>query len=117
DPVLKLMSKRLDGADDGPGRRVAQAAVGAPIYIGADIEQQVYIAGLAAAGGDPVQDLEDPARSLSAGRALAARLVRVELRRALHQQNNVGPLVKDHKTAGAEQRAVGRAALVVQVDV
>src|SRR5579884_721170 len=117
DPVFKFGAEALDGRDDGPGRRVAQAAVGTPVNLAADVEQQVNVAGLPAAGGDAVEYLIHPARAFAAGRALPTGLVHVELGGALHQQHDIRLIVENHEAAGAEQRAVGLAAFIIEINV
>src|SRR5436309_698662 len=74
-PVLEVARDRIDG-------EVAQRTERAPENLAANRLEQLDVALLPMTVFDPLQDLHHPARALATRRALAARLVLVELRRA-----------------------------------
>ncbi len=63
---------------------------------------------------DLLQELHHPARSLAARRALAARLVHVELRRPQRELHHAAAVVDDDERRGAEERARGLDRVVVE---
>ena len=77
---------------------------------GADVEQQVEVLGPAQAVRHAVQHLLDPAGALAARRALAARLVREELREPPRDEQRVGGLVEHHDRARSRASRRGSAA-------
>ena len=68
----------------------------------------------AVAALEPLEDLHHPVGALAARRALAARLVRVELGPAQHRAHDAGGLVEALQRLGAEHRAGRADALEVQ---
>src|SRR2546423_370118 len=82
--VLPLVAPLADRARDAARRRVAERAErhfvrrteADPVR---DREERVDVLAVGLAVDDPLGQLDDPARALAAGRALAARLVVVEL--------------------------------------
>ena len=84
----------MPGGHDEAGREVV-----------AEPEQQVEVLGAAVAVRHPVEHLLDPARALTARRALAARLVGEELGDAPRDQQRVDGLVEHHDRPGAEHRS------------
>src|SRR6185437_3824744 len=98
--VPEVLDRRLDRAD----RAVAERAERPPEDVVADVQQllQVFLAALAVF--QPVQHPDHPERPLPAGRALAARLVLVELGPPQGGPDHAGGLVEDLQGPGAEQR-------------
>src|SRR5215204_2270030 len=78
DVVLELRPEVLQGGGDRAGRAVAERAERPAEDVVAGVQQGVQVLGGALAGQDPAQHLDHPVRPLTAGRALAAGLVRVE---------------------------------------
>src|SRR3954468_22187480 len=74
-PLLQVARDRVDGEVAERAERLAEDPR-------ADRLEQLDVRELAVAALELLQDLHHPARSLAARRALAARLVHVELRRA-----------------------------------
>src|SRR5437763_4799174 len=70
-----------------------------------------------AAGLEALEDLNHPVRALPARRALAAGLVRVELRPAKYRADDAGRLVEDLQRLGAEHRPRRTDGLVVECDI
>src|SRR6266576_3126320 len=76
-------------AEHRPGGRLAERADGVAGDAVRDIGQQLDVAGLALAARQAVAYARQPAGGLAARRALAARLVRVELHDAPAQRDDV----------------------------
>src|SRR5207248_5992987 len=72
------------------------------------VEQRVDVLRVPLAGLEPAQDLHHPVGPLPAWRALAARLVRVELGPAQDRADDTCRVVEDLQRLGAEHRS-GRA--------
>src|SRR5438067_9744326 len=104
DMRLELVAELVDVAGDRHRGRVAERAEALAEDAVADVEQQVELALLCAPVLDLVQELHHPARPLAARRALAARLVHVELRDAEPELNHAGPVVDHDHGARAEHR-------------
>ena len=101
--LAEVLQRRRDRA----GRAVAQGAERPAEDVVADVEQRVSrsLLGRPARVSSRAQDLHEPVGALAARRALAARLVRVELRPAQHRAHHAGRLVEDLQRLGAEHRA------------
>src|SRR5215813_12703063 len=99
-----LIPEVLDRRGDWGDRAVAQRAERPAEDVVADVQQllQVFLAALAVL--QPVQDPDHPERPLPAGRALAARLVLVELGPPQGGPDRAGGFVEDLQCPGAEQR-------------
>src|SRR5690242_19980367 len=99
-----LVPEVLDRRGDRADRAVAERAERAAEDVVADVQQllQVFLAALAVF--QPVQHPDHPERPLPAGRALAARLVLVELGPPQGGPDHAGGLVEDLQCPGAEQR-------------
>src|SRR5436190_24378369 len=80
DVLLELAAELVDVAGHRDRGRLAERAEALAVDAVAHVEQQVELVLLRLAGFEAAQDLRHPARSLAARRALAARLVLVELR-------------------------------------
>src|SRR5689334_748521 len=98
--VPEVLDRRLDRAD----RAVAERAERPPEDVVADVQQllQVFLAALAVF--QPVQHPDHPERPLPAGRALAARLVLVELGPPQSGTHHASGFVENLQRPGAEQR-------------
>src|SRR5262249_51973992 len=107
----------LDRGDDRGDRAVAQRAERPAEDVVADVEQflQVFLAALAVL--EPLEDADHPERPFPAGRALAARLVLVELGPPQRGPDHAGGLVEDLQRPGAEQRPGRGHRLEVERDV
>src|SRR5258705_11197364 len=80
DQGLELLAELLDVADVRADRAVVEGADGGAGPALGHVQDRVEVLLAALAGHDPVRHLVDPAGGLAAGRALTARLVRVEAR-------------------------------------
>src|SRR5512142_743652 len=97
DVVLELVAVGLHEGAHGHRRGVSEGADGAPLDVVREVEQQVQVLLAALARLDAVDDAVEPARALAAGRALAARLLEVEVGEALGRLHHAGVLVHhDH---------------------
>src|SRR5919201_1127295 len=108
DVTLELVAEAIDVARDGHRRRVAQRAQAMAEDSVADVEQQIELALLGPPVLDLAQQLHHPTRALAAGRALAARLVHVELGDTQAELHHAASIVDDDHGARAEHRADGR---------
>src|SRR5215207_5759270 len=79
DVLLVLGAELFDRRDHGAGRKVAEGAQDLAADLARQRQQQIQVAGHAAAGLDARQNLEQPRCALAARRALPARLVAEEL--------------------------------------
>src|SRR5262245_14143309 len=95
DVRLELGAELAQVALHGIDREVAERAEGTTEDAVADVVEQVEVGVLAAALLDLLEQLHEPARPLAARRALAARLVHVELLRAQRELHHAAALV-DH---------------------
>src|SRR4051794_16996443 len=102
--VAEVPDRALDRAHRAVGKRAERAAED----VVALVEQQVEVTLLADALLELGEHLHQPPGALTARRALAARLVLVELGPAQGRPHHAGGLVEDLERAGAEHRA-GRA--------
>ena len=76
-----------------------------PAMLFADADQQVDVAHLPFAALDPGQDLVQPVAPFAARRALAARLVLVEVQQVLRRPHHAGRLVHHDDAGRAEHRS------------
>ncbi len=104
DALLDHMAKMADQALHRPGGGVAQRADGVAFDLMADIEQHIDLALLGLALGHALEHPPHPARALAAGRALAARLMLVEIGEPRDGADDVGRLVHDDHRRGTEAR-------------
>ena len=112
-----LVAEVLDRARDRAGRAVTQGAERAAQDVVALVEQEVEVGLAADALLEVGQGLHQPPGALAARRALAARLVLVELGPAQHRPDHAGGLVEDLQGAGAEHRPGRADRLEVEGDV
>src|SRR5262245_65419444 len=91
-----------DQALDRPGGRVAERADGMAFDLVADIEQHIDLALLSLAPGHALEHAPHPPRSFAARRALAARLMLVEIRQAGDSADDVGRFVHDDHARGSK---------------
>src|SRR3954447_11837004 len=103
--VDELVPEELDARDDRAGRAVAQGAERTTEDVVAGVEQRLDVLLGADAGLQPLQDLDHPVGPLAARGALAAGLVRVELREPQARLDHADGVVHDHQGGGAEQGA------------
>src|SRR5580704_15242329 len=98
----ELVPEVLDARYDRADRAVAQGAERPAEDVVADVEElfQVFLGAVAVF--QPFQHLDHPERALPARRALAARLVLVELGPAQYRADHAGGLVEDLQRPGAE---------------
>src|SRR3989440_1838455 len=109
-----LVPEVLDRGGDRADRAVAERAERPAEDVVADVQQllQVLLAALAVL--QPVEHADHPERPLPAGRALAARLVLVELGPPQHGTDHARGLVEDLQCPRAEQRPGRRHLLEVE---
>ena len=93
--ALVLVAELRDVARDGHRRGVAERAEALAEDPVADVEEQVELALLGATLLDPAEDVDLPADALAARRALAARLLLVELRDAQAELHHAAAVVDD----------------------
>lgn len=101
-PRLKLRPEVPDQTLDGPGEGLAEGADGVALNLLGELLHHVDLALARGAGLEAVHDLLGPLGALTAGRALAARLVVVELAQAGDGADDVGRLVHDDDGSGTE---------------
>src|SRR5271165_1318676 len=109
-----LVPEVLDDGGNRRGRGVAERAERAADDVVADVEQLVQVFAGAVAVLEPLDHPDHPVGALPARRALAARLVLVELRPAERGAQRARGLVEDLQRPGAEQRPGGGHRLEVQ---
>src|SRR5689334_4078861 len=97
-PLLQVARDRVYG-------EVAERAERAAEDARADVVEQVEIGELRLARLDLLEQLHHPTRAFAARRALAARLVHIELRRAQRELHHAAAVVDDDQRRGAEERA------------
>ena len=90
----ELGPELLDVAGNGDRRRLAERAQALAVDPVAHVEEKVELGLLRLARLEPAQDLRHPARALPARRALAARLVLVELRDADAELHHAAAVVE-----------------------
>src|SRR4051812_38803345 len=115
----ELGPELLDIAGNGDRRRLAERAQALAVDPVADVEEEVELGLQRLARLEPAQDLRHPARPLPARRALAARLVLVELGDADAELHHAAAVV-EHNHAGRSHRRVQlqqRVEVVADVDL
>src|SRR5687767_4884922 len=117
DVELELVAEQLDVGHDGHGGRVAERAERLAEDHVADVPQLVDLGKPALAVLELGEDVLHPVRALAAGRALAARLVAVELRHVERQVDHAHLVVDEDAAARADHRAGGGDRFVVERDV
>ena len=105
--LFELAAEVVDVAADGHRAGVTEHAEAVALDPVADLEQQVDLLERAEAGLLLAQQLGNPACALAARRALAARLVHVELGGPKREAHHAGAVVDDDHGAGAGHRAGG----------
>src|ERR1700704_6763840 len=105
DQGLELLTELLDVADVGADRAVVEGADGGAGAALGHVQDRVEVLLAALPLHDPVAHLVDPAGGLAAGRALAARLVRVEARHHHESLRDRDRLVHHDHTPGADHAA------------
>src|SRR4029078_12592996 len=100
-----LVAEVLDRRRDRRSRPGAEGAERATEDVVTEVDQGLEVGLLALAVLEALQGLHEPPGALAARRALAARLVLVELGPAEHRADHTGGLVEDLQGAGAEHRA------------
>ncbi len=105
DVRLVLGAEVLDRRQRRRRRGVAERAQRLADDVVADADQQVDVAHLPFAVLDPRQDLVEPVAAFAARRALAARLVLVEVQQVRRRPHHAGRLVHDDDAGRAEHRA------------
>src|SRR5580765_791934 len=106
----ELGSELLDIAGNGDRRRLAERAQALAVDPVADVEEKVELGLLRLARLEPAQDLRHPARAFPTRRALAARLVLVELRDADAELHHAAAVVerddpgRSHRSVQLEKR-------------
>ena len=105
DVRLELRPVLLEVARDRVHGEVAERAQRLPEHAVADLIQEIEVRALAAALLELRQDLHQPAGADAARRALAARLVHVELLRSERELHHAAAVVDDDDRRRAEERA------------
>lgn len=114
---LKLRSEVADETLDGPGSGVTQSANGVAFNLLGKLPKHVDFTGTSLAVLESVHDLQEPGGALSAGCALTAGLVLIEVRETLNGADNVGALVQDNDGSGTQTRLVVLKIVVVHENV
>src|SRR5664280_773634 len=78
-PRLKLLAEVLYGRGDTAGRTVAERAERAKQDVAADVQELVDVVLRSLTMLESLHDLFEPERALTTGRALAARLMGIEV--------------------------------------
>src|SRR5262249_27281025 len=102
----ELVAELRHAAGEGHRRRVAEHAEALADDPVADVEHDLEVVLRGGPVLDRAQDLHEPARADAARRALAARLVHVELRDAERELDHAGSIVDRAHDAGADEEAV-----------
>src|SRR6266511_2761323 len=113
DVLVELCTEVLKGRDDRAGGAVAEGTEGTAEDRVTDVRQRVHVLAAALAALQPGEDLPHPVGALAAGRALAARLVRVEPGEVQAGADDADVLREHDERAGAEQAAGALDALEV----
>src|SRR4029453_7507500 len=100
DVTVKLVPELLRVARDAPDREIAECAERLALDSVADVDEEIEVVLRSVSSLDLLQQLDEPARPLPAGRALAARLVHVELLRSQGELHHAGALVDDDDRRG-----------------
>ena len=99
--ITEMLGKAADGEDGGIGKGADSAAC----HLVADGIQQIQVFHAAFAFHDAVDDAVKPARTFSARRTLAARLVVVEVASDAQGFDHAHVFVHDDNRAGTQHRA------------
>ena len=113
----ELGAELVDVARDRDRRRLAERAQALAVDPVAHVQQQVELGLLRLAGLEPAQDLRHPARPFAARRALAARLVLVELRDADAELHHAAAVVERDDARRAHRRVQLQQRVEVVADV
>src|SRR5712671_3790498 len=117
DVLEELVLELFHEAPGGPRRGVSQGADGVALDVVGDGEENPQIPLGPLARLDLPEEPLQPTRSLAAGGALAARLVREETRRDPRRAHHADRVVHDDRGPGAEERARARQRVEVHGDV
>ena len=99
-----FVAEELDRRRDRARRAIAQGAERLTENRIGDVQQLVQVFGSAVTGFQAVVDLTQPERALAAWRALAARLVLVEVDPPADRAHHAGGLVENLQRLGAQHR-------------
>ena len=97
----EVLERRQHRGDRGVAERAERLAGD----VAGNARQQIEIAHLPFATLDPGQNLVEPVGAFAARRALAARLVPVEVQEVLRQPHHAGRIVEHDDAGGPEQRS------------
>ncbi len=109
-----LVAEVLQRRHDRAGRAVTERTERLAEDRVRDVEQLLEVLHTALAALEALEDLHEPVGALTARGALAAGLVRVELRPAQHHPHDARRLVEDLQRLGAEHGSCTRHPLVVE---
>src|SRR3954452_20369162 len=112
--VDELVPEVLDPGDDRAGRAVTESTERPSEDVVAGVEQGLDVLLGADPGLQALEDLDHPIRPLATRRAIAARLVRVELGEAQTGPHHADRVVHDQQRGRAEQRTSGLHTLEVE---
>ena len=76
-----------------------------PAMLAEMLDEQIEVAHLPVAPLDPAKNFVQPVRAFTAGRALAARLVTVEVQQVLGEPHHAGRVVEHDDAGRSEQRS------------
>src|SRR3546814_19784833 len=93
DTAFDFRAEMLDQPLDRPCGGVAERTDGAAFDLLGDVEQSVDLADVGVAGAQPRHHAQHPDAALTARRALAPPLLRVEIAEAADRLNHVGALI------------------------
>ena len=117
DVRLVFVSEVAQRGQYGVGARLAQAAQGGFLDDARELLERRDVLRLAPSLADLLEDLQQPARALAAGGALAAGLVLNEIHEEARHVHHAGVLVHDDRAARAHDGAHLGDGLVVHGDV
>ena len=104
DTVLDLVAERPDQALHRPGCCVSQSADSVTLDLVGELFEHVDFSEVSVAELHALEHIDHPASTLTAGCALAAALVSVELRQTEDGVDDVGLVVHDDDSSGTETR-------------
>src|SRR5262252_9120260 len=104
DVRLVLVTEIFERGEYRCRSRVAKGAERFAGDVRRDARQQIEIAHLAFAALDALEDLVEPVRAFAARRALAARLVTIEMQQVLGEPHHAGGVVEHDDRRRSEQR-------------
>src|SRR5262245_30192275 len=102
---LVLLPEMLERRRHGCDRGVAERAERFPRDVRRDAGQEIEIARLPLAPFDLPENLVQPVGPFAARRALAARLVAIEVKQVLGEPHHAGGVVQHDDPCGSEERA------------